>query len=91
MSVDVASFDVAGTVANGPIAIIPPGTGLGESFLTWDGSQYVAQFQKVATQIVLPGMSVSSVCCAIFCGFGHVWWRGCALESAFPILTNSAR
>jgi len=29
-------------VANGPIAIIAPGTGLGESFLTWDGSQYVA-------------------------------------------------
>ena len=51
MSVDVASFDVAGTVANGPISMIPPGTGLGESFLTWDGSQYVARFQKVATQI----------------------------------------
>jgi len=29
-------------IANGPIAIIAPGTGLGESFLTWDGSQYLA-------------------------------------------------
>lgn len=29
-------------VLHGPIAIIAPGTGLGESFLTWDGSQYVA-------------------------------------------------
>jgi glucokinase len=29
-------------VQHGPIAIIAPGTGLGESFLTWDGSQYVA-------------------------------------------------
>jgi glucokinase len=29
-------------VLNGPIAIIAPGAGLGESFLTWDGSQYVA-------------------------------------------------
>lgn len=29
-------------MANGPIAIVAPGTGLGESFLTWDGSQYIA-------------------------------------------------
>ena len=29
-------------LANGPIAIVAPGTGLGESFLTWDGSQYLA-------------------------------------------------
>jgi glucokinase len=27
---------------NGPIAVIAPGTGLGESFLTWDGSRYLA-------------------------------------------------
>lgn len=26
----------------GPIATVAPGTGLGESFLTWNGSQYVA-------------------------------------------------
>src|SRR4029453_19064382 len=29
-------------VATGPIAVIAPGTGLGESFLTWDGSRYLA-------------------------------------------------
>jgi len=29
-------------VADGPIAIVAPGTGLGESFLTWDGSEYIA-------------------------------------------------
>ena len=29
-------------VAKGPIAVIAPGTGLGESFLTWNGSRYVA-------------------------------------------------
>src|SRR5258708_21675878 len=29
-------------VAHGPIAVIAPGTGLGESFLTWDGPQYLA-------------------------------------------------
>src|SRR5262249_43047740 len=39
---DMATLNKGKPVANGPIAIIAPGTGLGESFLTWDGSQYVA-------------------------------------------------
>src|SRR5260370_20340864 len=39
---DVVTINEGDTVANGPIAIIAPGTGLGESFLTWNGSQYVA-------------------------------------------------
>jgi glucokinase len=39
---DVVTINKGEPVANAPIAIIAPGTGLGESFLTWDGSQYVA-------------------------------------------------
>jgi len=39
---DVATINKGEPVSNGPIAVIAPGTGLGESFLTWDGSQYVA-------------------------------------------------
>jgi glucokinase len=39
---DVVTINKGEPVANGPIAIIAPGTGLGESFLTWDGSQYIA-------------------------------------------------
>jgi glucokinase len=39
---DVVPINKGEPVANGPIAIIAPGTGLGESFLTWDGSQYIA-------------------------------------------------
>jgi len=39
---DVVTINKGEPVANGPIAIIAPGTGLGESFLTWDGSQYAA-------------------------------------------------
>jgi glucokinase len=41
-SEDLVTINDGEPVANGPIAIIAPGTGLGESFLTWDGSQYVA-------------------------------------------------
>jgi glucokinase len=39
---DIITINKGQPVANGPIAIIAPGTGLGESFLTWDGSQYLA-------------------------------------------------
>jgi len=39
---DVVTINKGEPVANGPIAIIAPGTGLGESFLTWNGSQYIA-------------------------------------------------
>jgi glucokinase len=39
---DTITINKGEAVANGPIAIIAPGTGLGESFLTWEGSQYVA-------------------------------------------------
>lgn len=39
---DVITINEGEPVRKGPIAIIAPGTGLGESFLTWDGSNYVA-------------------------------------------------
>jgi glucokinase len=41
-AVDLLVLNQGVPVRNGPIAIIAPGTGLGESFLTWDGSQYLA-------------------------------------------------
>ncbi len=39
---DMITINKGEPVANGTIAVIAPGTGLGESFLTWDGSQYLA-------------------------------------------------
>jgi glucokinase len=39
---DLVTLNEGQLVLKGPIAIIAPGTGLGESFLTWDGSQYLA-------------------------------------------------
>ena len=39
---DIITINKGEPVANGAIAVIAPGTGLGESFLTWDGSQYIA-------------------------------------------------
>jgi glucokinase len=39
---DVKTLNVGEPVSKGAIAVIAPGTGLGESFLTWNGSRYVA-------------------------------------------------
>jgi glucokinase len=39
---DVLTLNQGAPVKKGPIAIIAPGTGLGESFLTWDGTRYLA-------------------------------------------------
>lgn len=39
---DVLTLNEGQPVAKGTIAVIAPGTGLGESFLTWDGGRYVA-------------------------------------------------
>lgn len=39
---DMITLNHGEPVAKGPIAVIAPGTGLGESFLTWDGSEYIA-------------------------------------------------
>jgi glucokinase len=39
---DLYALNVGQAVTGGAIAVIAPGTGLGEAFLTWDGSQYLA-------------------------------------------------
>ena len=39
---DVRTLNAGQVVPEGAIGVIAPGTGLGESFLTWDGSKYVA-------------------------------------------------
>jgi glucokinase len=39
---DVQTINAGKAVPKGAIAVIAPGTGLGESFLTWEGTRYVA-------------------------------------------------
>jgi glucokinase len=39
---DLLTLNAGEPVVTGPIAVIAPGTGLGESFLTWTGAQYLA-------------------------------------------------
>jgi glucokinase len=39
---DVRALNAGQPVPKGAIGVVAPGTGLGESFLTWDGSKYVS-------------------------------------------------
>jgi glucokinase len=39
---DLHSINVGQPEPNGPIAVVAPGTGLGEAFLVWGGSSYIA-------------------------------------------------
>ncbi len=39
---DLATLNRGQSVTNGPLAVIAPGTGLGEAFLTWGGQNYIA-------------------------------------------------
>src|SRR5213593_260830 len=39
---DVTTLNAGQPVSKGAIGVVAPGTGLGESFLTWDGSRYIA-------------------------------------------------
>src|SRR5260370_6958745 len=39
---DVVTLSAGATVEQTNIAVFPPGTGLGEAFLTWEGSEYRA-------------------------------------------------
>src|SRR5438128_3358133 len=43
---DVVSLNIGEPVPHGPIGVIAPGTGLGESFLIWNGSGYVPQVSE---------------------------------------------
>jgi glucokinase len=43
---DVSTLNVGQPVPKGAIAVVAPGTGLGESFLTWDGSRYVSHISE---------------------------------------------
>lgn len=40
---DIVTLNEGQPEAGGSIAVIAPGTGLGEAFLTWDGTRYLAQ------------------------------------------------
>jgi hypothetical protein len=86
---DLITINEGDAVANGPIGIVAPGTGLGESFLTWNGSQYVPMAPRAATRISRPlrkGKSgYSDSCCRVGV---TLEWNEFAPGSAFRTFTS---
>src|SRR5246127_1504070 len=73
---DMITINKGEPVANGPIAVIAPGTGLGESFLTWDGSQYLAHGSEGGHSDFAPtGERQIGLLHYLLPRFGHVSWE----------------
>ena len=88
-SKDLITLNQGEPIPHGPIAIIAPGTGLGESFLTWDGSRYQAHSSEGGHSDFAPPTSVKSVCLNSCWSDSITWgWNVSARESEFPISTN---
>ncbi len=51
---DIYTLNKGEKIHGGTIAIVAPGTGLGEAFLTWDGSRYVAHSSEGGHADVAP-------------------------------------
>src|SRR4030095_16571169 len=51
---DVITLNEGRAVPKGTIAVIAPGTGLGESFLTWNGGAYTAPHSEGGPQGLAP-------------------------------------
>jgi glucokinase len=82
---DVHTINEGRVDRHGPLAVIAPGTGLGEAFLVWDGSSYIAcssegghgDFAPTdATQAALWGY--------LFERFGHVAYERVCSGSGLP-------
>jgi glucokinase len=52
---DLHTINVGEPVAHSPIAVIAPGTGLGQAFLTWDGDRYRAHASEGGHTDFAPG------------------------------------
>jgi glucokinase len=67
------TIDKGKPVANGPIAIIAPGTDLGEWFMTWNGSEYIAHTSEGGHSDFVPN-NQPQICLLHYLlpGFRHV-------------------
>ena len=88
--VDICTLHEGSPVAGGTIAVIAPGTGLGEAFLTWDGGAYRAHASEGAHASFGPTTPLQMELLAYLRekkGFDHVSYeRVCSGGLGFPNL-----
>lgn len=81
---------------HGPIAVIAPGTGLGEAYLTWDGCRYRAHASEGGHASFAPIDALQAELLLYLQGrFGHVSWeRVCAgqgIVNIYAFLKDTGR
>jgi len=81
---------------HGPIAVIAPGTGLGEAFLVWDGKRYIACSSEGGHADFAPTDETQAALWAyLFKRYGHVAYEricsGSGLPNIYDFLRDSGR
>jgi glucokinase len=89
---DVVTLRAGTPVEHGAIAVIAPGTGLGESFLVWDGQQYRAHATEGGHASFAPGSDIEvRLLDFLFPIFGHLSYERVASGSGIPNLYRFLR
>jgi glucokinase len=81
---------------HGPIAVIAPGTGLGEAFLIWDGTRYIACSSEGGHADFAPRDETQAALWSyLFRRFGHVAYEricsGSGLPNIYDFLRDTGR
>ena len=73
---DLCTLNAGEPAPDGAIAVIAPGTGLGEAYLTWDGVHYRAYASEGGHADFAPNNSLEvELLCYLRDRFGHVSWE----------------
>jgi glucokinase len=82
---EVEELNPGTPVEHGPIAVLAPGTGLGEAFLIWDGSRYIACSSEGGHADFGPANTEQAGLWAFLADrFGHVAWERVCAGSGLP-------
>ncbi len=82
---DVRTINPGKVEPHGPMAVIAPGTGLGEAFLIWDGSRYIACASEGGHTDFGPSDPLQAALWAhLFEKFGHVSYERMCSGSGIP-------
>ncbi|MFL5653980.1 MAG: glucokinase [Ktedonobacteraceae bacterium] len=82
---DLCTLNAGQAVSEGAIAVIAPGTGLGEAFLTWDGSKYLAHTSEGGHADFAPSNELEiNLLRNLFTRFKHVSFERVCSGSGIP-------
>ncbi|MBS0561279.1 MAG: glucokinase [Proteobacteria bacterium] len=89
---ETAEINAGAPVANAPIAVLAPGTGLGEAFLVWGGKGYIACSSEGGHADFAPANADQAGLLAFAAErFGHVAWERVCAGSGLPNIYDYLR